>query len=33
MLIDLIAQDATTGSGIMFFMNEDDMRPRSATRW
>jgi N-acyl-D-amino-acid deacylase len=25
-LMDLIAQDDTTGSGIMFFMNEDDMR-------
>jgi N-acyl-D-amino-acid deacylase len=25
-LMDVIAQDATTGSGIMFFMNEDDMR-------
>jgi N-acyl-D-amino-acid deacylase len=25
-LIDVIAQDGTTGSGIMFFMNEDDMR-------
>jgi len=25
-LMDLIAQDDTTGSGIMFFMNEDDLR-------
>jgi N-acyl-D-amino-acid deacylase len=25
-LMDLIVQDDTTGSGIMFFMNEDDMR-------
>jgi dihydroorotase/N-acyl-D-amino-acid deacylase len=25
-LMDLIAQDDTTGSGIMFFMSEDDMR-------
>ena len=25
-LMDIIADDDTTGSGIMFFMNEDDMR-------
>jgi N-acyl-D-amino-acid deacylase len=25
-LMDLIAQDTATGSGIMFFMSEDDMR-------
>jgi dihydroorotase/N-acyl-D-amino-acid deacylase len=25
-LIDLIARDDTTGSGVMFFMNEDDVR-------
>ena len=25
-LMDIIAQDDTTGSGVMFFMNEDDVR-------